>query len=129
MIPLANCHSTANTSYPYNTDGYDDVPRCRGGFDTDKVKVHYEGKLRNGEVFDSSYERGEPAEFALNQVIKGWTEGMKLVGEGGEIKLWIPANMAYGARGTRDGSIGPNQAIMFTVEVLEVIPTEAQEEK
>ncbi|MBO5661641.1 MAG: FKBP-type peptidyl-prolyl cis-trans isomerase [Tidjanibacter sp.] len=101
----------------------------KAALDTDKVKVHYEGKLRNGEVFDSSYERGEPAEFALNQVIKGWTEGMKLVGEGGEIKLWIPANMAYGARGTRDGSIGPNQAIMFTVEVLEVIPTEAQEEK
>lgn len=97
--------------------------------DTDKVKVHYEGKLRNGEVFDSSYERGEPAEFALNQVVKGWTEGMKLVGEGGEIKLWIPANMAYGVRGTRDGSIGPNQAIMFTVEVLEVIPTEPKEEK
>ncbi len=96
--------------------------------DTDKVKVHYEGKLRSGKVFDSSYERGEPAEFALNQVIKGWTEGMKLIGEGGEIKLWIPANMAYGVRGTRDGSIGPNQAISFTVEVLEVIPTEAKEE-
>lgn len=95
--------------------------------DTDKVKVHYEGKLRNGKVFDSSYERGEPAEFALNQVIKGWTEGVKLVGEGGEIKLWIPANLAYGVRGTRDGSIGPNQAITFTVELLEVIPTEAAE--
>lgn len=97
--------------------------------DTDKVKVNYEGKLRSGKVFDSSYERGEPAEFALNQVIKGWTEGMKLVGEGGEIKLWIPAHLAYGPRGTRDGSIGPNQAIMFTVEILEVIPTEAAEEK
>lgn len=92
--------------------------------DTDKVKVHYEGKLRTGKVFDSSYERNEPAEFALNQVIKGWTEGMKLIGEGGEIKLWIPSHLAYGVRGTRDGSIGPNQAICFTVELLEVNPTE-----
>ena len=92
--------------------------------DTDKVKVMYEGKTRDGKVFDSSYERGDTVEFALNRVIKGWTEGMKLVGEGGEIKLWIPANLAYGTRGTRDGSIGPNHAITFTVEVVEVIPTE-----
>ena len=92
--------------------------------DTDKVKVFYEGKTRDGKVFDSSYERGDTAQFALNQVIKGWTEGMKLIGEGGEIKLWIPANLAYGARGTRDGKIGPNHAITFTVELIEVIPTE-----
>lgn len=92
--------------------------------DSDVVRVMYEGKTRDGKVFDSSYERGDTAEFALNRVIKGWTEGMKLVGEGGEIKLWIPANLAYGARGTRDGSIGPNHAITFTVEVVEVIPTE-----
>ena len=92
--------------------------------DTDKVRVMYEGKTRDGKVFDSSYERGDTAQFALNQVIKGWTEGMKLVGEGGEIKLWIPAKLAYGVRGTRDGSIGPNHAITFTVEVVEVIPTE-----
>ena len=92
--------------------------------DTDKVRVMYEGKTRDGKVFDSSYERGDTAEFALDRVIKGWTEGMKLVGEGGEIKLWIPANLAYGVRGTRDGSIGPNHAITFTVEVVEVIPTE-----
>lgn len=92
--------------------------------DTDKVRVMYEGKTRKGKVFDSSYERGDTAQFALNQVIKGWTEGMKLVGEGGEIKLWIPSNLAYGPRGTRDGSIGPNTAITFTVELVEVIPTE-----
>lgn len=92
--------------------------------DTDKVRVMYEGKTRDGKVFDSSYERGDTAQFALNQVIKGWTEGMKLVGEGGEIKLWIPAKLAYGTRGTRDGSIGPNHAITFTVELVEVIPTE-----
>lgn len=92
--------------------------------DTDKVRVMYEGKTRKGKVFDSSYERGDTAQFALNQVIKGWTEGMKLVGEGGEIKLWIPSNLAYGPRGTRDGAIGPNTAITFTVELVEVIPTE-----
>ena len=92
--------------------------------DSDVVRVMYEGKTRDGKVFDSSYERGDTAEFALNRVIKGWTEGMKIVGEGGEIKLWIPANLAYGTRGTRDGSIGPNHAITFTVEVVEVIPTE-----
>lgn len=96
----------------------------RATLDTDKVKVMYEGKTRQGKVFDSSYERGDTAQFALNQVIKGWTEGMKLIGEGGEIKLWIPANLAYGARGTRDGKIGPNNAITFTVELVEVIPTE-----
>ncbi len=94
--------------------------------DTDKVRVMYEGKTRDGKVFDSSYERGDTAQFALNQVIKGWTEGMKLIGEGGEIKLWIPAKLAYGPRGTRDGSIGPNNAISFTVELVEVIPTEAE---
>ena len=94
--------------------------------DTDKVRVMYEGKTRDGKVFDSSYERGDTAQFALNQVSKGWTEGMQLVGQGGEIKLWIPANLAYGPRGTRDGSIGPNHAITFTVELVEVIPTEAE---
>ena len=92
--------------------------------DTDKVKVMYEGKTRQGKVFDSSYERGDTAQFALNQVIKGWTEGMKLIGEGGEIKLWIPSNLGYGPRGTRDGKIGPNSALYFTVELVEVIPTE-----
>lgn len=97
--------------------------------DTDEVRVMYEGKTRKGKVFDSSYERGDTAKFALNQVIKGWTEGMKLVGEGGEIKLWIPSNLAYGVRGTRDGSIGPNTAITFTVELVEVIPSATEEAK
>ncbi len=99
-------------------------PDKKATLDTDRVKVMYEGKTRAGKVFDSSYERGDTAQFALNQVIKGWTEGMKLIGEGGEIKLWIPANLAYGVRGTRDGSIGPNTAITFTVELVEVLPTE-----
>ena len=89
--------------------------------DRDVVVVNYEGKNRKGKVFDSSYERNEPAEFPLNRVIKGWTEGMKLVGKGGKITLWIPAELAYGERGAgRD--IGANEALEFSVEVVDVKP-------
>ena len=94
--------------------------------DNDTVEVNYEGKLMNGYVFDSSYERNEPAKFPLNRVIKGWTEGMKLVGEGGEIILYIPANLAYGQWGNQRGGIGPNQALEFRVELLSVTPAEAK---
>ena len=66
----------------------------KAALDTDKVKVHYEGKPRNGEAFDSSYERGETITFPLNRVIKGWTEGMKYINEGGKITLWIPSGTA-----------------------------------
>jgi uncharacterized protein (DUF58 family) len=92
----------------------------------EEVEVNYEGKLMNGYVFDSSYERNEPAKFSLNRVIKGWTEGMKLVGEGGEIILYIPANLAYGQWGNQRGGIGPNQALEFRVELLSVTPAEAK---
>jgi FKBP-type peptidyl-prolyl cis-trans isomerase FkpA len=91
--------------------------------DTDVVLVNYEGKTSEGKVFDSSYERGEPISFPLNRVIKGWTEGMKLVGEGGQITLWIPAELAYGERGA-GADIGPNQALEFKVELIEVNPAE-----
>ena len=91
--------------------------------DTDTVEVNYEGKTRDGKVFDSSYERGESISFALNRVIKGWTEGMKLVGEGGQITLWIPSDMAYGARGAGQ-DIGPNEALEFKVELIKVTPAE-----
>ena len=87
--------------------------------DTDIVNVNYEGKTRNGNIFDSSYERGEAIEFPLNRVIKGWTEGMKLVAEGGQITLWIPAEMAYGERGAGE-DIGPNEALEFKVELISV---------
>lgn len=90
---------------------------------TDIVKVNYEGKLKDGTVFDSSYERGEPIEFGLNQVIKGWTEGMQLVGKGGQITLWIPAKLGYGAFG--QGPIGPNEALEFKVELLDVKSADA----
>ncbi len=95
--------------------------------DTDTVEVNYEGKTRDGKVFDSSYERGESISFALNRVIKGWTEGMKLVGEGGQITLWIPSDMAYGARGAGQ-DIGPNEALEFKVELIKVTPAEVVEE-
>lgn len=91
--------------------------------DSDVVKVDYEGKTRTGEVFDSSYERGEPIAFALNRVISGWTEGMKLVGEGGQITLWIPSELAYKERGSAP-KIGPNEALEFKVELHKVNPEE-----
>ncbi len=91
----------------------------------DMVKCNYEGKLRDGFVFDSSYERGEPAEFPLSGVIPGWTEGLQLVGQGGQITLWIPSELAYGQGGAGGGMIGPNEALEFKVELIEVTPTEA----
>lgn len=88
--------------------------------DTDVVSVMYEGSLLDGgNVFDSSYGRGEPAEFALNQVIPGWSEGLKLIGVGGKIKLYIPSELGYGEQGAGE-DIGPNEALVFEVELLDV---------
>ncbi|MBM4000592.1 MAG: FKBP-type peptidyl-prolyl cis-trans isomerase [Planctomycetes bacterium] len=83
------------------------------------VKVHYHGWLDDKTVFDSSYKRGESISFPLNRVIKGWTEGMQLVGSGGMIELEIPADLGYGARGA-GGVIPPNATLHFLVELLEV---------
>ena len=121
--------------------------------DEDVVKVHYTGKLQDGTVFDASrfenrskeqqelmrlqqpslfdekgklIEAEEPIEFPLNRVIKGWTEGMKLVGPGGKIKLYIPAELAYGRRGAGQ-LIGPNEALEFEVELIEVVPAVVEE--
>lgn len=87
---------------------------------TNTVKVNYHGWLDSGNVFDSSYKRGEPIEFPLNGVIPGWTEGMQLVGEGGMIELLIPSNLGYGPRGTPGGPIPPNATLHFLVELLDV---------
>ncbi|MBO7189457.1 MAG: FKBP-type peptidyl-prolyl cis-trans isomerase [Alistipes sp.] len=89
--------------------------------DSDVVLVNYEGKTRDGKVFDSSYERNEPISFPLDGVIAGWTEGMKLVKAGGQITLWIPSALAYGENGAGN-DIGPNEALEFKVELLEVNP-------
>ena len=83
---------------------------------TDKIEVHYHGWLDGGRVFDSSYDRGETIAFGLNQVIKGWTEGMQLVGEGGMIELEIPSDLGYGASGA-GGVIPPNATLHFLVEL------------
>jgi FKBP-type peptidyl-prolyl cis-trans isomerase FkpA len=107
--------------------------------DEDVVKVIYTGRTKDGKVFGSNRwadmpaerqemiknyqpdqaEKDNPIEFPLNRVIKGWTEGMKLVGKGGKITLWIPSDLAYGERGAGQ-DIGPNQALVFEVELLEV---------
>ncbi|MCD9028659.1 FKBP-type peptidyl-prolyl cis-trans isomerase [Luteimonas sp. BDR2-5] len=85
----------------------------------DTVRVHYKGTLLNGETFDSSYDRGEPAQFALNQVVPGWQEGLQLMPVGSKYQLWIPASLGYGEMGT--GPIGPNQALVFEVELLDIV--------
>ncbi len=87
---------------------------------TDTVQVHYTGELLSGEVFDSSRERGEPVTFALNQVIPGWTEGLQLMSAGARYKLYIPSDLAYGPGGNR--AIGPNETLVFDVELLEINP-------
>lgn len=90
---------------------------------TDTVKVHYRGTLIDGTEFDSSYARDEPVSFPLNGVIPGWTEGLQLMKEGGKAKLAIPAELAYGPGGMGN-AIGPNSALLFEVELLEVNPAE-----
>ncbi len=87
--------------------------------DTSKVTVHYHGTLLDGTVFDSSVDRGEPTTFGVNQVIKGWTEALKMMPQGAKWKLYIPADLAYGARGA-GGKIGPYQTLVFEVELLEI---------
>ena len=94
---------------------------------TDKVTVDYEGKTKDGKVFDSSYERGQSATFSLSGVIPGWTEGLQLVGKGGQITLWIPSELGYGVYGSGSGAIGPNDALEFKVELHDVQSTATPE--
>ena len=86
---------------------------------TDQVTVHYRGTLIDGTEFDSSYGRGEPTSFALNQVIPGWSEGVQLMSVGSKYQFFIPYDLAYGERGA-GGSIGPFEALIFEVELIEI---------
>lgn len=85
---------------------------------TDTVTVQYTGRLVDGTEFDSSYKRGQAATFALNGVIKGWTEALQLMKEGSKWQLYLPSNLAYGETGTVGGPIGPNAALIFDVELV-----------
>jgi len=96
-------------------EGNDNKPSA-----TDNVQCHYEGRLIDGTVFDSSYRRGEPATFPLNGVIAGWTEGVQLMGEGAKYRFFIPYELAYGTRGA-GGSIPPYATLIFDVELIKIV--------
>ena len=87
---------------------------------TDQVTVHYHGTLTNGTVFDSSVERGQPATFGLNQVIKGWTEGLQLMSKGAKYRFYIPQDLAYGTTPHPGGPIEPYMTLVFDVELLDI---------
>ena len=101
--------------YEILTEGTGKSPKA-----TDTVRCHYEGRLLDGTVFDSSYKRGEPADFGLNQVIPGWTEGVQLMKVGAKYKFYIPYQLGYGERGA-GASIPPYSALIFTVELLAIV--------
>jgi FKBP-type peptidyl-prolyl cis-trans isomerase FklB len=101
--------------YKVLTEGTGATPK-----EDSKVKVHYKGTLIDGKVFDSSYDRGEPVEFPVNRVIKGWTEALQLMKVGDKWQLVIPADLAYGEQGAPP-TIPPNAVLVFDVELLEVL--------
>ena len=101
--------------YEVLTEGTGKSPKA-----TDKVRCHYEGRLTDGSVFDSSYQRGEPADFGLNQVIAGWTEGFQLMKEGAKYRFHIPYLLGYGERGA-GASIPPYATLVFDVELIKVL--------
>lgn len=94
--------------------------------DTSVVRVHYKGTLIDGTEFDSSYKRGEPTEFPVNRVIKGWTEALQLMPVGSKWTLYIPSNLAYGQMGTQGGPIGPNETLIFEVELIDIVTPNAK---
>ncbi len=102
--------------YQVITEGKGAKPKAN-----DQVKVHYVGTLLNGTKFDSSVDRGQPATFPLNGVIAGWTEALQLMPVGSKYKLFIPGKLAYGEAGQPAGGIGPNEVLVFEVELLEIL--------
>jgi len=102
--------------YEVITEGTGKKPKA-----SNRVSVNYSGKLLDGTEFDSSYKRGEPIEFRLNEVIPGWTEGVQLMKEGAKYRFFIPSKLAYGTEGTPGGPIGPNETLIFEVELLKVL--------
>jgi FKBP-type peptidyl-prolyl cis-trans isomerase FkpA len=111
--------TASGLQYEMLTEGSGAQPKS-----SDKVKVHYKGTLIDGTEFDSSYARGQPVEFPLGNVIPGWTEGLQLMKVGGKAKLYIPSTLAYGERGA-GAKIGPNETLIFEVELLNVEKMEA----
>lgn len=104
--------------YEVEKMGTGDKPKA-----SDVVRVHYKGTLTDGTQFDSSYDRKEPAEFPLDHVIPGWTEGVQLMPVGSKFKFTIPANLAYGEQGA--GTIPPNSTLVFEVELLDIVKPKA----
>ncbi len=102
--------------YIVEKTGDGEVPKA-----TDVVRTHYRGTLIDGTVFDSSYDRGEPAEFPVNGVIPGWTEALQMMHVGDKWKLFIPADLAYGERGAGNGQIPPNATLIFDIELLNIV--------
>ena len=85
------------------------------------VRVHYKRATLDGKTFDSSYDRGQPVVFPLDQVVPGWQEGLQLMPVGSKYKLWIPGNLGYGEKGTPGGPIGPNATLVFDVELIDIV--------
>jgi FKBP-type peptidyl-prolyl cis-trans isomerase len=107
--------------YEVITEGTGEKPKA-----TDVVKVNYTGTLLDGTIFDSSIKRGEPATFPLNQVIPGWSEGLQLMTVGSKYKLYVPGSLAYGAQGQQQAGIGPNETLVFEVELLSIEKNQPQ---
>lgn len=107
--------TASGLQYEILTQGTGSRPKA-----TDTVRCHYEGRLINGQVFDSSFKRNQPADFPVNQVIPGWVEALQLMPVGSKWRLYIPSNLAYGEHGAGE-LIGPNTTLIFDVELLEIL--------
>jgi FKBP-type peptidyl-prolyl cis-trans isomerase FklB len=107
--------TASGLQYEVLTTGTGDLPS-----DASTVRTHYHGTLLDGSVFDSSYNRGEPAEFPVNGVIKGWTEALQMMPVGSKWRLHVPADLAYGEQGA-GGAIGPHSTLVFDVELLDIL--------